>query len=87
MKLWVDLFRSLGAVPAAFDVNELYTAMQTKAVDGEENTYHAIESLHFFEVQKYLSITNHIWDGVWVVANPEAWKALDPICRRSCRST
>jgi tripartite ATP-independent transporter DctP family solute receptor len=77
-KLWVDLFRSLGAVPAAFDVNELYTAMQTKAVDGEENTYHAIESLHFFEVQKYLSITNHIWDGVWVVANPEAWKALDP---------
>ena len=77
-KLWVDLFRTLGATVTAININEAYTALQTHVVDGQENPYIIVEFQRFFEVQKYLSITNHMWDGYWFLANLEAWKALGP---------
>lgn len=77
-KLWVDLFKTLGASPVALNFNELYTALQTKVVDAEENSYNVIELGHLYEVQKYLSVTNHMWDGYWVLVNLDAWKALGP---------
>jgi TRAP-type C4-dicarboxylate transport system substrate-binding protein len=47
-------------------------------VDGEENPYTIIEFARIQEVQKYLSVTNHMWDGWWFLANADAWKALPP---------
>lgn len=76
--LWVDLFKSFGASPSPINFNEVYTALQTKIVDGQENPYAIIQNARLFEVQKYLSITNHMWSGFWMLGNMDAWKALPP---------
>jgi len=54
----------------------MYVAMQTHIVDGQDSPLATIESFRLFEVQKYISITNHIWGGYWIAANAEAWNAL-----------
>jgi tripartite ATP-independent transporter DctP family solute receptor len=77
-KLWLDLFRALGASPTPLNFSELYTALQAKVVDGEENPYAIIETSKLFEVQKYLSVTNHMWSAYWLLGNADAWGALPP---------
>jgi TRAP-type transport system periplasmic protein len=77
-KVYVDLFRTLGAVPVSMALAETYTALQTRTVDSEENAYAQIEQQRFFEVQRYLSVTNHMWNGAWLTANQEKWRALPP---------
>lgn len=76
--LWIDLFKSLGASPTPINFSDLYTALQTRVVDGEENPYAIIETGKLYEVQKYLSVTNHMWSAYWLLANPEAWSGLPP---------
>jgi tripartite ATP-independent transporter DctP family solute receptor len=76
--LWVDLFKSLGASPTPINFSEVYTALQNHTVDGQENPYAVIAAARLFEVQKYLSVTNHMWSAFWLLANPDAWKALPP---------
>ncbi len=71
-----DLFRTLGASPVPLDAAELYTSLQTHVVDGQETPLSVIESYRLYEVQKYLSLTNHIMTAGWLVANAEAWNAL-----------
>jgi TRAP-type transport system periplasmic protein len=77
-RLWVDLFKSLGAAPVPLNFNEVYTGLQTKVIDGQENPYAVIELSRLFEVQKYLSVTNHMWSGFWLVSNNDSWNALPP---------
>ena len=79
--IWVSLFKALGAAPASLNFSELYTALQTKIVDGQENPLTLLESAKFYEVQKYCSITNHMWDGFWFLANRRAWDRLPPDVR------
>ena len=55
--------------------NEVYTALQTKVVDGQENPA-IIATAKLNEVQKYCSLTNHMWDGFWFLANRRAWERL-----------
>jgi len=74
----VDLFRSLGASPTPIVFPELYLALQTKIVDGQETPYSTIEATRFYEVQKYLSVTNHTATIFWFLANMDAWNALSP---------
>ncbi|MGY2049063.1 TRAP transporter substrate-binding protein [Methylobacterium sp. JK268] len=74
--IFTSLFSSLGANPTSINFNELYTALQTKLVDGQENGLVAIESGKLYEVQKYVSETNHIWDPFWIVANRRAFSRL-----------
>jgi tripartite ATP-independent transporter DctP family solute receptor len=76
--LWVDLFRSLGASPSAINFNEVYISLQTKVVDGQENPYAVISAARLEEVQKYLSVTNHMWSAYHFLGNMAAWKALPP---------
>jgi len=76
--LWVDLFRTLGAAPTPIPGAELYLALQTHVVDGQENALAGIEATRLYEVQKYLSFTNHMWAGYWMLANGDAWHALPP---------
>ncbi|MBV8150366.1 MAG: TRAP transporter substrate-binding protein [Candidatus Eremiobacteraeota bacterium] len=75
-KIRVDTFQSLGASPTPIAASELYTALQTKVVDGQENPLLTIETLHLFEVQKYCSLSHHMWSGYWTLFNPDAWKRL-----------
>ncbi|MBD5655798.1 MAG: TRAP transporter substrate-binding protein, partial [Candidatus Eremiobacteraeota bacterium] len=75
-KMSVDLFHSLGASPTPISFNDLYTALQTKVVDGQENPLANIDTARFYEVQKYLSLTNHMWSGFWLIGNQDAWNGL-----------
>jgi tripartite ATP-independent transporter DctP family solute receptor len=72
----LSLFRGLGAAPTSMNVSELYTALQTKLVDGQENPLSVIATRNFNEVQKYCALTNHVWDSFVQVANMETWKSL-----------
>ncbi len=59
--VWVSLFTALGSSPTSITINELYSALQTKIVDGQENPLTVIEAGKYYEVQKYCSITEHMW--------------------------
>ncbi|TDR93389.1 TRAP transporter substrate-binding protein [Enterovirga rhinocerotis] len=74
--LWTSLFQSLGAAPASLNFAEVYSALQTKVVDGQENPPLIINTAKLFEVQKYCSVTNHMWDGWWFLINRRAWGAM-----------
>jgi TRAP-type C4-dicarboxylate transport system substrate-binding protein len=72
------MFRALGASPTPIVFPELYTAMQTHVIDGQETPYVTIDDAKFYEVQKYLSVTNHQATIFWPIANMDAWNALPP---------
>jgi len=74
--LWTSMFEAFGAAPASINFNEVYSALQTKIVDGQENPLAIISTAKLYEVQKYCSLTNHMWDGFWFLANRRAWQAL-----------
>ena len=76
--LWTSLFKSLGASPTGINFAEVYSALQTKIVDGQENPPAIISAAKLFEVQKYCSLTNHMWDGWWFLMNRRAWGQLTP---------
>lgn len=72
----LDTFRALGANPVAMDIQELYSALQQRVLDGQENPYDTIYTRRFYEVQKYLSNTAHFYDFINVVANKAAYEGL-----------
>jgi TRAP-type transport system periplasmic protein len=74
--IWTSLFAAFGAAPVSLNFAELYTALQTKIVDGQENPITLIKIAKLYEVQKYCSLTSHMWDGFWFVANKTTWNAL-----------
>lgn len=65
-ELWVKFFGKLGANPTPMDFKEVYTALQLGTIDGQENPLEVPVANKFFEVQDYLSLTNHISDA-WVL--------------------
>ncbi len=71
-----SLMKDLGAAPTTINVSDLYSALQTKLVDGQENPLALIETHKFYEVQKFCSLTNHMWVGYWLIANGDAWKNI-----------
>src|SRR6195952_645605 len=74
--LWTSMFKAFDAAPASINFNEVYSALQTKIVEGQENPLALIATAKLNEVQKYCSLTNHMWDGYWFLANRRAWEAL-----------
>ena len=82
-RLWVSLFQSLSAAPTALSFNEVYSALQTKIVDGQENALAVADVSKLYEVQKYCSLTNHMWDGFWFLCNQAAWNRLPASARDS----
>jgi TRAP-type transport system periplasmic protein len=77
--LWTSMFKRFGATPMTINFSEVYNALKTKFVDGQENPLSLIEANKFYEVQKYVSVTNHMWDGFWTLANGRAWAALPSV--------
>src|ERR1700732_2250634 len=69
-------FRSLGAIPQVMAFGEVYQALQTGVVDGQENTWSNIYTQKMHEVQKYATITNHGYIGYVVVTNKKFWEGL-----------
>lgn len=75
-QLWVSMFKALNAAPAALNSSELYAALQTRVVEGQENPLSNIFTQKTFEVQKYCALTNHMWSGYWPLTNAKKWAAL-----------
>ena len=74
--LWTSLFKNLGAAPASISFAETYSSLQTKVVDGQENPLAIISIAKLFEVQKFCSMTNHMWDGWWCMTNQKVWDRI-----------
>jgi tripartite ATP-independent transporter DctP family solute receptor len=75
-QLSVAMFKALGAEPTSLQFSEVYSALQTKIVDAQENPLPIIKVANLFEVQKNCSLTNHIWDGFWFIAGGKTFNAL-----------
>jgi tripartite ATP-independent transporter DctP family solute receptor len=74
--IYISTFENLGAIVVPMSLSELYMAMQTGAVDGQENAVDLVTSYKFYEVQKYLTMSNHIY-GDWAIAfNLRKWNTL-----------
>lgn len=74
-------FRALGAIPQIMAFSEVYQALQTGVVDGQENTPSNIYTQKMHEVQKYITLTNHGYIGYVVVVNKKFWDGLPPDIR------
>ena len=70
--VYLDSFKRLGANAIPLPFSELFSALETKTVDGQENPFNTILSSKFFEVQKYLSVTNHVYSP-WIVLVSKKW--------------
>ena len=75
-EVFLSSFKSLGASAIPLPFSELFSALETKAVDGQENPFNTIVSSKFYEVQKYLSVTNHVYSPWIVLASKKWWDGL-----------
>ena len=76
--LYITLIKALGASPTPIAFTELYTSLQTKVVDGEENPIPTILMSKFAEVQKYLTLDGHNYGVDWFVINEKFFRSLPP---------
>lgn len=74
--LWTSMFNAFQSSPASINFADVYTSLQTKVVDGQENPLAIIATAKLYEVQKFCSVTNHMWDGFWFLANRRSWERL-----------
>jgi TRAP-type transport system periplasmic protein len=75
--LYIDLFNTLGANAVPLPFPELYTALEQKTVDGQENPVTLINTSKFYEVQKHLTLTRHTYNPQIVVFSKRVWDRLD----------
>ncbi len=73
---WLFLGKALGANPTPISFSELYMALQTKTVDGQDNPLPSTKNAKFFEVTKSITLTNHLVDSVWPTINEARWQSL-----------
>jgi tripartite ATP-independent transporter DctP family solute receptor len=75
-KIRLDTFNTIGASPMPIAFGELYSALQQGVVDAQENPLSIFYSNAFYEVQKYLSLTQHIWGSALLSVNQRVWKKI-----------
>ena len=74
--IFIDIYNALGANPVPMAFTELYSALETKAVDGQDNPLPTIDTGRFYEVQKYLSLTRIVYDPLIVLFSKKTWDKL-----------
>jgi tripartite ATP-independent transporter DctP family solute receptor len=74
----VDWVKALGANPTPLAFPELYAALEQKAIDGQENPLSVIQANKFFEVQKFLTLTNHQYNPQSLIFSKKVWDTLSP---------
>ena len=72
---WIFLGKALGANPTPISFSELYMALQTRTVDGQDNPLPSTKNAKFYEVTKSITITNHLVDSVWPAINEKKWQS------------
>ena len=75
-QLGFSLFKAFDAAPTTINFSEAYSALQTHVVDGTDLPLLTFSSAKLWEVQKHVSITHHMWDGLWQVANARRWNSI-----------
>lgn len=74
--IYKELFQSLGAVPVPTSINKLYETLKSGAAQAQTDPLAIIELFKLYELQKYVSITNHLWSGFNLIANLKTWNGL-----------
>nr|WP_324877235.1 TRAP transporter substrate-binding protein [Herbaspirillum sp.] len=74
--LWTSMFKAFDAAPLSINFSEVYSSLQTRIADAQENPLVTFESAKLYEVQKFVSKTNHMWDGFWFLAGGKTWNKL-----------
>jgi tripartite ATP-independent transporter DctP family solute receptor len=74
--IYVECWKALGATPVVVNFDQLYDTLKTKTADGQDNPLNIVELLKLYEVQKYESMTNHMWSGFNLIANLKMWEGL-----------
>ncbi|HUP17579.1 MAG TPA: TRAP transporter substrate-binding protein [Acidimicrobiia bacterium] len=69
-------FTSLGAVPTPMDLGEVYLALDQGVLDGQENPMGVVQEFSFYEVQAYLSLSNHVYSPITLAINADTWDSL-----------
>jgi tripartite ATP-independent transporter DctP family solute receptor len=83
--IFIDLFSALGANPVPMTFGEVYGALESKAIDGQDNPVGVIESAKFAEVQKYLSLTRHVYTGMPFLMSKKTWDTMSEAEHRVIR--
>ena len=83
----VKMFQAYGANPTPMSFSEVFTALQTGVVDGQENPFTQIYSAKFHEVQDYLSLTGHVYTPAYVLAGKNKWESLPEDVRKILEET
>lgn len=78
----VKMFQAYGANPTPMAFGDVFVALKTGTIDGQENPYTQITSAKFHEVQKFLSVTNHVYTPAFVVVHKETWNKLPEDVRK-----
>lgn len=76
--VFLDTFKTMGANAVPMSFGEVFTALETKAIDGQENPFVTIDTSKFYEVQKYLSVTRHAYTPFMVLYSKALWDKLSP---------
>jgi tripartite ATP-independent transporter DctP family solute receptor len=76
--LFIETFNTLGANAIPMPFPELYTAMEQRAIDGQENPFASIETSKFYEVQKFASTTQHVYNPLVTIFSKRIWDQLSP---------
>ncbi|HYG86512.1 MAG TPA: TRAP transporter substrate-binding protein [Azospirillum sp.] len=76
--IYIDMFKALDANPVPLPFTELYTALETRTVDGQENPSKTIELSKLYEVQKHLTVTRHIYNPQSLLVSKAFWDKLTP---------
>lgn len=85
--VFVDVFNTLGANPTPMAFTEVYTALESRAIDGQETPYSSIYTSRFYEVQKYVSETRHIYGAAVVVVGRKFWDTLSSDEKRAMQDS
>lgn len=83
----VKMFQAYGANPSPMALSEVFVALQTGVMDGQENPLVQIYSQKFQEVQKYLSLSDHVYTPAYVVVSTKKWKRLPDDVRQVLEET
>jgi len=83
----VKMFKAYGANPSPMSLSEVFVALQTGAMDGEENPLIQIYSQKFQEVQKYLSLSDHVYTPAYLTVGKKHWETLPPDVRKILQQT
>ncbi|MBR4741890.1 MAG: DctP family TRAP transporter solute-binding subunit [Desulfovibrio sp.] len=75
--IYIEMMKSLGATPISMSLKDLYEALQSNIVDGQENPLAHIATKKFYEVQKYLSLSAHTYAAEVLLISKEAWNKLN----------